>query len=358
MSELKYESSDPTAVTPDSPPSFQAGPFRLPVPGSLPPLKPKTDYEALRRRRMAEVDEETHHINLPFGTLPPGVTPAPHADPHVLAPGLTAKNVEFAGPAGPLRMRVYMPENHSGPIGLYLHTHGGGWAAGEGLNACDTENSGYALAWGCAVAQVDHRVSWEAKFPAQIEDCYAGYKYILQHANELQIDPLRIGVGGGCTGANIATVVALMARDEGIQKPAVQWLWTPVFDTRNNTESYEEFANYALTRDMAETVTRLYLRSQEDTFDWRASPLLAPSLEGLSPAIIWAGEWEVLRDESRQFATRLREAGVEVTYIEGPQQPHGGIYALNRTTGQPTRYSQQTLPKINALMRRYIGPET
>jgi hypothetical protein len=44
-----------------------------------------------------------------------------------------------------------------------------------------------------------------------------------------------------------------------------------------------------------------------------------------------------------------------VTYIEGPKQPHAGIYALNPKTGQPTRYSQETLPKINALMRRYIG---
>jgi acetyl esterase len=351
-----FESSDPAAVKPDSPPSIQSGPVRIPVPGSLPPLAPKVDYEALRQRRMAEVDEETRLINLPFGTLPPGVVPAPRPAPNVLAPGIKAWNVEVPGPAGTLRMRIYMPERRNGPIGLYFHTHGGGWAGFDGLDACDTENSGYALAWGCAVAHVDFRVSWQAKFPAAVEDCFATYKYLLEKADELQIDRTRIGIGGGCTGANIATVVSLMARDANIQKPAVQWLWTPVFDTRNNTASYEEFANYALTRDIAEAVTRLYLRSKEDTFDWRASPILAPTLKGLSPAIIWAGEWEILRDESRAFAARLREAGVDVTYIEGPQQPHAGIYAINPKTGQPTRYSRETLPKINALMRRYIGP--
>ena len=47
---------------------------------------------------------------------------------------------------------------------------------------------------------------------------------------------------------------------------------------------------------------------------------------------------------------------MDVTYIEGPKQPHAGIYTLNRTTGKPTRYAQETLPTINALMRRYIGP--
>jgi acetyl esterase len=351
-----YESSDPAAVAPESPPFVQMGAMKMPIPGSLPPLASKVDYEALRQKRMAEVDEETHHINLPFGTLPPGATPAPPRDPQVLAPGLKAWNVEIPGPGRPLTARIYMPEDRDGPVGLYFHTHGGGWFGFNGLDACDTENSGYALGFGSAVIQVDHRVSWEAKFPAQVEDSFATYKWVLEHADELGVDPTRIGIGGGCTGANIATVVSLMARDAGIQKPAVQWLWTPVFDTRNNTHSYEEFANYALTRALAEEVTRLYLRSKEDTFDWRASPLLVDSVEGLSPAVIWAGEWEVLRDESRQYADRLRHAGVDVTYIEGPQQPHAGIYAFNRTTGEPTRYARENVPKINALMRRYIGP--
>jgi acetyl esterase len=352
-----WESADPAAVVPESPPAFDVRPGdRLPVPGSLPPLEPKVDYEALRRRRMAEVDEETRLINLPFGMY--DFAPAPGPDPGVLAPGIKAYNVDVPCPAGLLPMRIYMPERHEGPVGVYLHTHGGGWAALEGLENHDTENSSYAVDWGCAVAQLDHRVSWKAKFPAQVEDCYAAYRYLVENADEIGIDQTKIGIGGGCTGANIATVVSLMARDAGIQKPAVQWLWSPAVDTRNCTRSWEEFANYSLFRDLADVVTRLYLRSKEDTWDWRASPLLVDSVEGLSPAVIWVGEWEVLRDESRAYAGRLREAGVDVTYIEGPQQPHAGIYARNPKTGEVTRYSQETLPQINALMRRYIGTDT
>lgn len=356
MSSDVWESADPSAVVPDSPPAIDLGPMgRVPVPGSLPPLECGIDYETLRQQRLAEVDEETRLINLPFGHY--DFQPAPPPNPFVLAPGITARNIEVPGPAGPMRMRIYMPEEHQGPIGLYFHTHGGGWAMFDGLENNDTENSGYATDWGCAVAHLDHRVSWQAKFPAQVEDSFAAYRYLVDHAGELGIDKTKIGIGGGCTGANIATVVSLMARDAGIQKPAVQWLWSPVTDTRNNTATYEEFANYSLTQVMAETVTRLYLRSKEDTFDWRSSPLLAPSMEGLSPAIIWAGEWEVLRDESRAYAARLKEAGVDVTYIEGPKQPHGGIYSRNPKTGERSRYAQETMPQIATLMRRYIGPE-
>lgn len=356
MSSKIWESADPSVVSPESPPAIEMGALgRLPVPGSLPPLTPKTDYEALRQKRMAEVDEETRLINLPFGHY--DFTPAPPPAPDVLAPGIEAWNIEVPGPAGPLPMRIYMPVDKKGLPGLYFHTHGGGWAMFEGLENHDTENSGYAVDWGCAVAHLDFRTSWKAKFPAQVEDCYAAYRYLVENADRIGFDRTKIGIGGGCTGANIATVVSLMARDDGIQKPAVQWLWTPVVDARNCTQSYEEFANYSLTKQMADTVTRMYLRSAEDAHDWRASPLLVDSVTGLSPAIIWAGEWEVLRDESRAYAARLKEAGVDVTYIEGPQQPHAGIYTRNPKTGERSRYSSETLPKIAELMRRYIGPD-
>ena len=338
---------------PGAPKALGSGPLRVPAPGSLPPLTTTTDYEALRLKRFAEADDETRAINTRADRRS---RPKVSVNPSVLASGVKASNIVIPGPTGQMRMRVYMPEATRGPVGLYLHTHGGGWAAGAGLEGIDTVNSGYVRDWGCAVAQPDFRVSWDAKFPAAAEDCFAAYRYIIDNHRAMGVDSTRIGIGGGCTGANLATVVSLMARDANIQKPAMQWLWSGVFDTRNNTASYEEFADYSLPRDIAEAVTRLYLRSKEDTFDWRASPLLAPTLKGLSPALVYAGEWEVLRDETRQYVARLRDEGVPVTYFEGAKQPHAGIYALNPDTGRPTRYAQETLPKINAIMRKAIGP--
>ncbi|MDP3737512.1 MAG: alpha/beta hydrolase [Hyphomonadaceae bacterium] len=339
-------------VYPDPPPAAP-GPIRIPVPGSVAPLKNKTDYEALRQKRIAEVDDETRYIN--FRDIPPpSRAPMPEGG---LAPGVKAYNVDVDGADGKFPMRIYMPDGAKKPIGIYLHTHGGGWGGFEGFDPRqDATNSGYVKDWGCAVAAPDFRVSWDAKFPASIDDCFAAYKHLLGHDKALGIDKTRIGIGGGCTGANLATVIALMARDAKVQKPAIQWLWSGVFDTRNNTQSYDEFAKYSLPLAIADTVTNFYLSKREDVYDWRSSPILAKTMKGLSPALIWAGEWEVLRDESQQYYNRLRDAGVDVTYIEGPQQPHGGIYSINPVTGQPTKYSRETVPLINKIMRRYIGP--
>lgn len=326
--------------------------LRLPTRDSMPPLQPRTDYEMLRVRRLAEVDEELRHVNLPFDRRDHGVS----RDPNILAEGIVAHNFEIPGPAGPMGMRIFMPERPAGPVGVYVHTHGGGWAGLKGLDGFDTENSGYARDWGCAVVHPDFRVSWDAKFPAAVDDCFAAYRYVVDHADELGIDATRIGIGGGCTGANIATVVALMARDAAIQKPAIQWLWSGAFDTRNVNQSFDEFANYSLPAELTEAATRLYLSCREDAYDWRASPILAETLRGASPALVWTGGWEIIRDDSRQYVNRMRDAGVDVTYIEGPRQPHGGIYATNPITGDLTAYAKATVPTINEIMRGYIGP--
>ena len=93
MSSNAWESADPSAVVPESPPAVEFGPRdRLPLPGSLPELKSKIDYEALRQSRMAEVNEETRLINLPFGQY--DFVPAALPDPGVLAPGIKAWNID------------------------------------------------------------------------------------------------------------------------------------------------------------------------------------------------------------------------------------------------------------------------
>ena len=66
-----------------------------------------------------------------------------------------------------------------------------------------------------------------------------------------------------------------------------------------------------------------YLNGAADIDDWRASPARAKTLAGLPPAYVLTAGADPLRDEGDEYAARLKEAGVPVTYRHFPGQFHG-----------------------------------
>ena len=70
-----------------------------------------------------------------------------------------------------------------------------------------------------------------------------------------------------------------------------------------------------LTRDSMRWFIAHYLASKDDAHDWRVSPLRAPSLAGLPPALIITAGFDPLRDEGEAYAGRLRDAGNMVDYV-------------------------------------------
>jgi acetyl esterase len=133
-------------------------------------------------------------------------------------------------------------------------------------------------------------------------------------------------VGGDSAGGNLAAVVALMARDAGGPAIKLQTLIYPVTDVMRETRSYADFADgYLLTRESMRWFVAHYLPSSEQARDWRASPLRAPSLAGLPPALIITAGFDPLRDEGEMFAGRLRDAGNMVDYVCYGGMIHGFI---------------------------------
>jgi acetyl esterase len=327
-----------------------------------------TDYAALRERRLAQVDDETRRgFELATRLLRVrelGVDGfrklfAELAGQGTLAPGVAAKTTSIPGPASDVLVRIYRPDgggHAERPLGVYLHTHGGGWIAGGGLDTFDAVNSGLALSWNCAVVHPDFRLPPEHRFPAAVEDCWATVEWIHRHGADHGLDSSRIAVGGGCTGANLAAVIALMARDAGGPKIALQLLDSPQLDTRCDYRSQFECAEgYGLTHTDDLFVVEQYLGGPEDRWDWRASPILAESVRGVAPAVVTAGEYEILRDEARLYAGRLRDAGVEVHYVEGKGQGHGFLGGRNVVTGEFTRGAVLAQATVWPIVRRLIG---
>jgi acetyl esterase len=90
-------------------------------------------------------------------------------------------------------------------------------------------------------------------------------------------------------------------------------------------DSYDKYAEgYGLlTRDSMVWFRNHYLGSPKDAEDWRASPIKAPSLGGVPPAVIITAECDVLHDDGERYAEALRRAGVPVEYKEYPGMIHG-----------------------------------
>jgi acetyl esterase len=164
----------------------------------------------------------------------------------------------------------------------------------------------------------------EHRFPAAVEDSFAALKWLHAQAAELGADPNRLGIHGDSAGANLAAVVALMARDAGGPALRLQSLVYPVADYRCASASYDNFATgYGiLTKNAMLWFRDHYLRSPADAEDWRASPILAPSLAGVAPAIVVTAECDVLHDEGKTYAEALRRAGATVEYRDYPGMIH------------------------------------
>ncbi|MBI3735028.1 alpha/beta hydrolase, partial [Candidatus Sumerlaeota bacterium] len=103
----------------------------------------------------------------------------------------------------PLLLDLQLPVDVVGPIPAILWIHGGGWLGGD-------KKQGPILPFisnGFALVCINHRLSTEAKFPAQIEDCKAAVRWIREHAAQWDLDPDHIGVWGYSSGGQLAALL-------------------------------------------------------------------------------------------------------------------------------------------------------
>ena len=239
----------------------------------------------------------------------------------------SVRDLTAQGPHGPIPLRVYRPANvpATTPLATLVFFHGGGWVIGD-LDTHDVLCRQLTAEAGVSVVSVDYRLAPEHKFPAALDDASAATRWIVAHADELSVDPVRLAVGGDSAGGNLAAVVALLAREERGPSIALQVLVYPVTDAAAESRSFADFADgFMLTRDGMRWFTAHYLTKKEEAADWRVSPLRATSLAGLPPALIVTAGFDPLRDEGEAYAARLREAGVRVDYACYGGMLHGFV---------------------------------
>jgi len=236
-------------------------------------------------------------------------------------------DLQAPGPHGAVGMRLYRPDvaaaAPAAPALVYYH--GGGWTIGD-LDTHDVLCRELAQRSGCVVVAVDYRLGPEHRFPAALDDCLAATRWVFANAEPLRVDPARVALGGDSGGGNLAAVTAIVLRDAQGPQARLQLLIYPATDMRAVAPSHTANAQgYMLTADSIAYFRGHYIDDARHYDDWRASPLLHADLSRLPPALVLTAGFDPLRDEGRQYADRLSQAGVPTQYVCFERQIHGFI---------------------------------
>lgn len=101
------------------------------------------------------------------------------------------------------RLDLFLPEHGAEKAPVVVWIHGGAWRAGDkqwGPFRALTSH-------GYAVASINYRLSKQAAFPAQLQDCKKAVAWIREHADEYGLDAGRIGVWGASAGGHLAALL-------------------------------------------------------------------------------------------------------------------------------------------------------
>jgi acetyl esterase/lipase len=243
-------------------------------------------------------------------------------------PNVSFRDIEVPGYAegdANVVVRIYEPDARTTDAVIYW-IHGGGMVLGH-YDGDAYMNKVWASRFGAVVVSVEYRLAPEHPYPAPLQDCYAGLRWVHRNAAELGVDPARIVVAGGSAGGGLAAGTCLLARDLGEITPSAQILFFPMIDDRDATPSNIEVTwPQFWSRDKNQYGWSSYLagRAGADDIDIYAAPARATveQLRGLPPTSIDVGELDAFRDEDIEYAQKLLQAGVPTELLVTPGAFH------------------------------------
>jgi acetyl esterase len=239
-------------------------------------------------------------------------------------------SVEDATVPGPARVRARIYRPHAkAPLPLVLYAHGGGWVTGS-LDSHDRVCRCFARRLPAVFVAVDYRRAPEHVYPAALDDVEAAWRWASEQATALGADGVRYAVAGDSSGGNLAAALTLRLRAAGKPQPALQLLLYPALDAECARPSYRRFTTgYNLAAEQMKWYWDVY-RADADAEAPELSPLAAPDLSGLPPAVVAIAEADVLRDDGFDYARRLEASGIPVRIIDCAGMIHGFL----RWTGE------------------------
>ncbi|MFL9931717.1 alpha/beta hydrolase [Paraburkholderia sp. RL18-103-BIB-C] len=235
-----------------------------------------------------------------------------------LPDGVTVREIDADGVPG----KWISPHGASGsPVarerGVILYLHGGGFYSGSS-DSHRVLAATLAKDAGADVLLIDYRRMPEAVYPAQIDDAFASYAWLLKQGYA----PSRIALAGESAGGNLMLELALRLRAAHLPLPSSMVAMSPIMDLSASGNSTLENAKRdpLLTRDGLIDVTRVYMHGG-DPRNPDASPLFA-DLHGLPPLLLQVGSREILLDDSLRTARVAAMDDVAVSVEVWPGMVH------------------------------------
>lgn len=237
------------------------------------------------------------------------------------------------GPAGLIPIRVYEPDGLDEAAPALVYLHGGAWVMGS-VEITDAPCRDLAHHTRSKVVSVEYRLAPETRYPGGLEDCYAALSWVSEHAEELGVDPHRIGICGDSAGGNLAAVVTHLCRERGGPDLVFQALVYPVVDAGpigiSDTPLIDRGVIPRRVPEQTVFYRELYLESEAQLSDPHVVPLLAADFSGLPPAYVVTCEYDRLVAADEAYAQRLRDAGVPVTRRHFDEEVHGFFWTSER----------------------------
>lgn len=241
-------------------------------------------------------------------------------------------------------MRIYEPKGSQGqhlPVLLYLH--GGGWTFGS-INSCGRFCDAMAASGEVRVIALDYRLAPEHPYPEGLNDCITAVNYIINHAEELQIDVNHITIGGDSSGGNLALATALSETCRG--KIESLLLFYPVIKAfEDGSESWQQYGKgFGLDAEVMDAFNRAYTINADKRSSAISVGLCSDEeLNMLPRTLLIAAERDILRDQGMALAERIHGKIQRIEY-------QGAVHLFITVPGQDIAFDRAVKDAI-----RFIG---
>ena len=228
--------------------------------------------------------------------------------------GIKVKRDNFSGIPG----AIFTPSKNVNTKSIIVYLHGGGYCFGSSLTTHKVGLTRLAKQTRLVCYSVDYRLAPEHQYPAALDDALIAWNHIVS-----QNPNCNIILAGDSAGGGLSLALMMYLRDNNKRLPDGLVLFSPWTDLTCSGESYQTKAKYdpMFTTNMPKDSAKNYVPEGVKKTDPYISPLYG-SFTNLPRTLILVGENEILLDDSRLFAQKANESGVDIEIDIWPNMFH------------------------------------